>query len=112
MNLWRYLLSALILLVAVGLWGRFRMALARHHMRRGVDHLRQHRPLEAIRELQEATTDLGREPEVWYYLARAFSQAGDFSDGRDALARALRADPDHGPSLELLQKLRQAGEKG
>ncbi len=107
MTIGHYLLSLLILFVAVGLWGRFRTALARSHMRKGVEHLRQRRPLEAIGELQEATTDLGRDPEVWYYLALAFSQAGDFKDGLDALVRALRADPDHIPSLELQERLRE-----
>lgn len=103
----RFLLSALILITAIYAWGKVRTYVARNHLNKGLAYLEKSKPLEAIREFQEATTDLGCKPEIWHYLALAFCQAGDGKDAREALEKALRTQPGYGPALKLLQQLDQ-----
>lgn len=102
-----FLLSALILISAIYAWGKVRTYVARGHMKKGLAHLEKASPLEAIREFQEATTDLGDNPEIWHYLALAFCQAGAPDEARQALIKALQIRPDYEPSLKLQKKIDQ-----
>ncbi len=100
-----FLLSALILIGSIYAWGKVRSHVASSHMKKGLAHLEGARPLEAIREFQEATTDLGNQPEIWHYLALAFCQAGDGNDARKAITKALQIRPDYEPALKLQERL-------
>lgn len=101
----QFLLSAIILIGAVYAWGKVRLSVARKHMTKGLDHLEKSNPLEAIHEFQEATTDLEREPQIWYYLALAFCQAGARDDARKALTKALQINDGYEPALTLQNRL-------
>lgn len=107
MNVLQFLLSALILIGAIYSWGKIRVYVAKSHMNKGLAHLEKANPLEAIREFQEATTDLGDKPEIWHYLALAFCQAGAPDEARQALMKALQIRPDYEPSLKLQKKIDQ-----
>lgn len=101
MKAFQFLLSALVLIGAIYGWGKFRTYIAKEHMKKGLESLESSNPLEAIREFQEATTDLGNDPEIWYYLAKAFCQAGDRDDALNALVKALQANSEFQPALDL-----------
>jgi len=105
MKILQFILSALILVGAIYVWGKVRVYVAKNHMNKGLAHLEKGNPLEAIREFQEATTDLGNKPEIWHYLALAFYHAGALDEARQALMKALQTKPDYEPSLKLQKKI-------
>jgi len=70
-------------------------------------------PARAILEFRNAAQATPRNAEVYYQLALAFQEAGDFKQGVAALRRTLELDPKHrGAQLRLAQLMAVTNDPG
>lgn len=101
----QFFLSAFVLIGSIYAWGKVRTSVAKKHMKKGLWYLEKGNQLEAIHEFQEATTDLERDPQIWYYLSLALCQAGARDDAQKTLAKALQLKTDYKAALHLEKQL-------